>query len=678
MRIYLSLFLVFSAFALLAQQDPAQQEEDLLEFFFLNNEQATEADAQVFLDQLEFLRANKINLNTANFQELTSSNLLNPVLAQNLLAYRKTLGALVSIHELQAVPGWTLDDVRRILPYAEAGNLDTRVEQRNLWSLIKSSKKDALFRYVPAPSSLPTNVEGSKHGYAVRLRATAQGRLRMGILAEQDPGEAFFKGSNKQGFDHYSAYFFLKNSPEKRLKALALGDYQVRLGQGLILFSGLAFGKSPNTTLVIRGGDAIGPFTSIAEGLSMRGGAATIRLNKHLDATMFVSSTRRDANLSFTADSLLGGTEEIFTALQTSGLHRTASELEDEKVLRETATGASVKWSNRTTELAAQSVVYHFAKPWQPSPAPYRAFVFTGQTQAAASVSYRTIFRNLIPFGETAVSQNGGLASTNGVVVSPDRKVSIAILHRYLAPNYQNINANPFADGSSGNNESGIYCGIELRPKKGWTINTYADIWRHPWLRFNADLPSEGQDMLLRLSYVKKRSFSAYAQLQSKKREQNYPSDISEEAGLAAARRTGLRLHAEQIVTPRLILRSRVEHTWFDYAGFETTRGFMAYTEVVMKRSLSIPIGLSARYVMFDAVQSENRIYTYEQDVTAAFSVPPLSGRGSRAYLNLRYDVMRNLILEGRIARTYYAQAATDSQEIGNNWFYRLQVRMVW
>ncbi len=679
MRIWLcTLFSLCCFGSLWAQRDPATQEEDLLEFFFLNNEQATEADAQVFLDHLEYLSQHKLNLNKSSFQDLTASQLVTPAMAQALINYRGTLGPLVSIHELQAVPGWTLEDIRRILPYADAGNLDARVEQKSLWRLFRSAKKDVLFRYVPAPASLPREVEGGKHGYAVRLRATVQGKLRVGFLAEQDPGEAFFRGSNKQGFDHYSAYFFWKNSPDRRLKALALGDYQVRFGQGLILFSGLAFGKSPNSTLVIRGGDAIGPFTSIAEGLAMRGAAATLRLSRHLETTLFFSSTRRDANLSVSADTLLGGSEEIFTALQTSGLHRTRSELEDEKVLRETASGASVKWSNRTTELAAQAVVYHFDKPWKPTEAPYRAYVFTGQTQAAGSISYRTIYRNLIPFGETAVSQNGGLATTNGVVLSPDRKVSIALIHRHLDPRYQNINANPFADGSSGNNESGVYFGMEIRPRKGWTINTYADLWRHPWLRYNADLPTEGRDMLVRLSYVKKRSFSAYAQLQRKTREQNLPSDLSEEPGLATAERTGLRLHIEQIVTPRLILRSRAEHSWFRYEGFETTRGFLAYTEAVVKRSLSLPVGLSIRYALFDAPVSENRIYTYEQDVTAAFSVPAFSGRGSRAYINFRYDLTRWLILEGRVARTYYSRTATTSQIPGNNWTYRLQLRMAW
>jgi Helix-hairpin-helix motif len=675
------LLLLFQCLSLVvanAQNEQTTAPDELLEYFFQNNEQATEADGQVFLEQLDYLSRNKLDLNTATFDELTSSQLIRPELAQNLINYRNTLGTLISIHELQAVPAWELDDIKRILPFAELGSLDARANNGSIWSVFKASKKDLLFRYTPAPASLPNNTEGSGHGLSVRFRATAQGKLRFGILGEKDPGEAFFRGSNKTGFDNYTAYLFLKNSADKRIKNLALGNYQVRLGQGLIMYSGLAFGKSPSSTLVLRSADALGPFTSLAEGLAMRGAAATIRSGKHIETTVFGSYARRDANLNLATDTLLGGAEEIFTALQTSGLHRTASELENEKVLNETAVGASVRWSDNQTDIAAQSVFYRFDKPWQPTPSPYRAFAFTGKQLLAGSVSYRTLYRNIIPFGETAVSDNGAVATTNGVILSPDRKASLAVVHRHLPARYQNINGNPFADGSSGNNEHGLFIGLEVRPLKGWTINTYADVWRNPWLRYNADLPTPGHDILIRLTYVKKRSFSAYAQLQRKNRVQNTPSTFENAPALLAAERISFRLHAEQNVTPGLILRSRLEHSWFQYAGFAQTKGFLAYTEAVMKRSLNVPFSFSARYAIFDIANSQNAIYAYEQDVTAAFSVPQSSGRGSRAYLNLRWFISRGMTLEGRVARTFLDKTATDSQELGSAWFYRAQLRFDW
>ena len=666
------------AHALKAQSDAQTLQEDLLEYFFLNNEQATEADGQIFLEQLDYFRQHKLNLNTATFVEMTGSQLISPSLAQNLIAYRQTLGPILSVYELQAVPGWTVEIIKRILPFIDAGNLDTRSNSLGLLDLFRSSRKDVLLRYSPAPATLPQAIEGSKHGLAVRFRAQSAGRLRFGVLMEKDPGESFFTKSNKQGFDSYIAYLFIKNSPEKRIRMLALGNYQVRLGQGLIVYSGLAFGKSPNSTLVLRGGDALGPFTSFSEGLAMRGAAATIKLDKHLETTVFASLAKRDANLGLIGDTLLGGVEEIFTSIQSSGLHRTESEIADEKVLTEAAMGASLRWYNATTDIAAQTVYYTFDRPWQPTLSPYRYFTFTGKSLLAGSISYRTVYHNVIPFGETAISDNGGIATTNGVILSPDRRASVSILHRYLARDYQNIYANPFADGSSGNNESGIYFGLEIRPVKGWTFNAYADVWKNPWLRYNADLPAPGHDVLARLTFTKKRSFTAYAQIQKKSRNQNVPTALEDSPGLISAERTGLRIHLDQTISSHISLRSRIEQSWFKYEGYEITKGYLAYSELVYKRSLDFPLAFSARYALFDVPFSVNSIYTYEQDVTAAFSVPPMSGRGSRAYFNIRWFIRRGMTVEGRIARTYLSNTASDSQSIGNSYFYRAQLRVDW
>ena len=50
------------------------------------------------------------------------------------------------------------------------------------------------------------------------------------------------------GFDFYSAHAFYKGG--KYLRSVALGDYQIQIGQGLNFWSGYAFGKSADVTNV--------------------------------------------------------------------------------------------------------------------------------------------------------------------------------------------------------------------------------------------------------------------------------------------------------------------------------------------------------------------------------------------------------------------------------------------
>jgi len=46
------------------------------------------------------------------------------------------------------------------------------------------------------------------------------------MTMEKDPGEEFFRGSNRVGFDFYSAHLYYRNI-SRTVKALAFGDYQV-------------------------------------------------------------------------------------------------------------------------------------------------------------------------------------------------------------------------------------------------------------------------------------------------------------------------------------------------------------------------------------------------------------------------------------------------------------------
>ncbi|MBL0144814.1 MAG: hypothetical protein IPP48_02690 [Chitinophagaceae bacterium] len=61
------------------------------------------------------------------------------------------------------------------------------------------------------------------------------------MLGEKDAGEQFFKGNQKQGFDFYSTHLFARNIGI--VKALALGDFTVNMGQGLTQWQSLAFKK---------------------------------------------------------------------------------------------------------------------------------------------------------------------------------------------------------------------------------------------------------------------------------------------------------------------------------------------------------------------------------------------------------------------------------------------------
>ena len=62
------------------------------------------------------------------------------------------------------------------------------------------------------------------------------------MVAEKDAGEPFWNNHHK-GYDFYSVHLFFKDM-NKWLKTLAIGDYKVSFGQGLVISNDFTPGRS--------------------------------------------------------------------------------------------------------------------------------------------------------------------------------------------------------------------------------------------------------------------------------------------------------------------------------------------------------------------------------------------------------------------------------------------------
>ena len=653
-------------------EDPAAGE--LLENFFRENEQASEADAQLFLETLENLRLRPLDLNTASRDDLLSVRLLNEIQVENFLAYRNRLGALLNEYELQAIPAWDLTDIRRLLPFAK---VYTGLETRNIplaRGFIQGENEVILRWGRNNRPNYAATAEGEPDALALRFRHSFDNRMRFGFTAEKDPGEAFFRGSNSRGFDFYSAHFFVQQV-NPTLKTFTLGDFSARFGQGLLLQTGFSPGKSAETMSVARDSRKINAYAAFGEAYFLRGAAATLAFGKNWEITGLFSARRRDANLLAPADTVdQEFADLVFSSLQTSGLHRTPAEIADEKSIREWVGGLSAtrRWENGQVSLNGLHLEYD--KPWQPALAPYRRFVFTGKSLTGASLDYNWRHRNWYVFGEIARSDNGGTAALNGLLFAADRRVTLAVVHRALGRAYQSVYAAPFAETSGASNEQGVYLGADIRFGRKWQINAYADVWRHPWLRFGVSAPSQGSEYLGRVIWTPRRGVSFYAlwQLEIKERDDSTPERGS---GLAENRRGRFRLHGSYKMGQGLELRSRVEWSTFQIGQSARSRGFLAFQEAVL-RPLGSPIYGSLRYTIFDTQDYDTRVYTFENDLFAAISIPGFAGRGSRYFINLTWRVNDWLRLESRLEQTLIKRAVTDSGQTGRETGWKFQASL--
>lgn len=633
-------------------------------------------DYSTLFEQLSVYLDFPLNLNTATTDELYGLGLLTNDQIISLVDYREKYGELLTLYELAYIDGWEEASAELIIPFVRVSTNETK-EKITTRQLLKYGKHEFVARWQRileaqqgyAPASLEELTQspnsrylGSPDKLFARYRYRYDDRVSFGMTAEKDNGEEFFSGSQKNGFDFYSAHLYLKDFGA--IKQLAIGDFQAQFGQGLTFWSGLGFNrKSSFSVSTAQDGRGITPYTSINENLFLRGGAVTLNQGR-FDFTAFYSGKKIDGNLteSEPTDSLdFAEPEVLVTSFQESGFHRTVNDIEDKDAIFQQHYGGHLRY--RTTNFRAGVTAAHMELDGEINRNTnfYSQYRFNGSENTTIGANYFLRLANFRFFGETARSASGGMATMNGVNIEMNPRLLVNLTQRHYEKDFQGVASVGFGEGTLVENESGIYLGIEFRPFKRWKINAYIDQFKFPWLRFQTDAPSSGYDFFGQLEYQASGRTNIYLRYRNRLRKINTRDDVDGADFLVDNPRKNLRLNFSHRATSQIRLRSRIELTEYKRGNEPTSRGFMAYQDVIWKVK-NLPIRLAARYALFDTDNFDSRMYAYENDVLYFFSIPAYSGRGTRAYLLLKYDVNRNLDIWLRWAQTYF----TDRQTVGS------------
>ncbi len=628
-----------------------QQIEDL------TNANESENEDDTWLQQLEDLRKHPVNLNYADNDELKTLRILTDLQINSLLSYRKLMGVINNIYELQAIPNWDIETIKKILSFVTiAQKINPVTELRNRFKggehnimLRVSQTVENAFGFVDSTSS-GNFYPGSPQRLFLRHRYSYRNLLQYGIVAEKDAGEQLFKGAQKQGFDFYSAHLFARNLG--RVKALAIGDFTVNMGQGLIQWQNLAFRKSADAMQVKRSSPVLRPYNSAGEFNFMRGVGATVKVSKSTDATLFASYKNRDANIGVDTSSFID--PEFASSLLTSGLHRTKSEIEDRNALKQLTAGFNLSFNQKRWHVGLNGVYYGFDKSIQRTSQPYNLFGVSGKAWMNASIDYNYTYKNFHYFGESAISKNGGYAFIDGMLLSLGNKMDVSMVLRNIDKKYQAVQGSAFTEGTLPSNESGLYTGIKLRPMYGITIDAYADFYKFPFLRYRVDAPSKGNDYLIQIGYKPNKVVDVYIRLRSETKDQNSSGLNLPTRQLNALNRTNFRAHFSYKIDKTWSVRQRAEMNWFDKSGAQSSTGFLIYTDLIYKPMFN-PLSFNVRLQYFEVDDYNSRIYAFENDVLYSFSIPLFQNTGFRYYANINYDVSKKLSLWLRWAQTRYS-----------------------
>jgi hypothetical protein len=604
-----------------------------------------------------------LNLNKTSEEDLSSLLLLNEFQIKDLLNHLKNNGKLLSIYELQSIPSWDEKTIQMILPFVEVSDKLNQPSLK-LKDILKYGKFELTSRYskvleekkgyLTVDSITNTNVyQGNDLGLYNRLRFRYRNNISLGITTQKDAGELIKFKDTQKGFDFYSAHFFYKGG--KWLESFVLGDYQIEIGQGLNCWTGYAFGKTADVIQIKKSATPIRPYASSDESRFLRGAAVNLSW-KSFSMLTFLSNKKIDGSIQE-----LNG-ENYISSITQNGLHRTGSENLRRKRVGETIVGSDLKWKLLNLEIGVSNIYQRYDLPLLKDTVPYNIYDFRGVDLFNTSAYYSYGFKNIILFGEyVPKSKKEESALINGLLVALDKKSNLTLLYRNYGRAFHSFYNNSFSNGSKAQNENGIFIGYTNSINKKWHFNTYVDIYFYPWLKYQVDKPSKGNDVLTQLNYRPSKKTEVYIRFRQRTKEMNRNDSESSFTSFSTVKQTNVRCNFKSKVSEYLTLKARVELVHHDQVGFEKEFGILMYQDFTIS-TRNKAFKLTMRYALFETESYQSRVYAYENNVLGLYSIPAYYAEGSRVYGILKYHFLNKIDLWIKVGRNIYS----NKEEIGS------------
>lgn len=449
------------------------------------------------INDLYAIREHPFNINTVTKNDLERLFFLESVQIEDIFYYLYRYGPMKSLGELQLITSLDYDTREFLRFFLYVDDKPVEKTEESLKKLLKEGEHSFITRldiplyqrdgYKNYPDSVLLKTPDKKYlGNAlyhyVKWQYNYRNRLFWGLTALKDAGEPFANNLNK-GYDSYSFHLLLKN--RSFLETLALGDYRIRTGEGLLFSSGFSMGKDFDVSMSRQ---VINRHTSTDEYFFFRGAAATMKWGP-VRFSPFVSFRRADASLD---------SEGRIESLKTDGYHRTWTEYFRKNNVFNTLLGTHLSWSQKSYRLGTTGYYQHWNREFSTGEQLYKQYAPRGNTFWGVSTDYGAFFQNFSLSGELAYSGlYQGWATIHKLLYRPYSDLRLYCLYRLYSYRYYAPYAGAFSEGDKTQNESGLYGGVEYSPWRFVWLQAAWDYYYFPWPKYGLDHSSSGYQLRL-------------------------------------------------------------------------------------------------------------------------------------------------------------------------------------
>lgn len=669
LKFYILLFTLLFCAKMMPQQNDWRLYLEQLAEEHAEDESANEAMLENIFQELTMLENNPLNLNTVSRIQLERFPLLSFEQATHLANFLEKNRPIYTVYELRNVPSLDFNTIQLILPFFYAGEM-VKVKPSTR-EMLKHGRNEIQFRldktlnkragYGEYPDSVLQQYPNRKYRgedfyTSFKYSFTYQDKIQMGLVGEKDAGEPFFKSGYPKGYDHYGYHLIARDVGIVR--TLALGDYRLSFGQGLILNNDFMLSKAWATSNMIRRTQDPKRHFSTAENGFFRGAAMVFNLKK-ITLTAFYSNKRFDANLS--------KFDEI-TSFKTDGYHRTPGEMEKKNNAREQATGININYRKGDFQMGASGIFHVYNKNLNPTLRKYNIYYLRDSLNLNASIDYSYRWNRLSVAGETAWAKNGAIATTNMLQYSPSSQLAVSILYRHFPISYNALHAQAFSENSRVQNERGLFLGASFTPFRRISVTTYIDFFRFPWMQYLVDTPSKGVDFYLQASYAIHRESNVEIRYRYKQKERNFTLSDNRVPTVLPYNTQKIRLRYNHVLKNGWGFRTTLDAAFYKRHSAVAEKGAMLSQNVTYRGARKIAGDFFAGFFFSDSYNA--RLYSYEKNILSTFYMPSFYGRGLRLALSSRYNITQKLSFSVKCGYTRYFNRETigsGTEQIAGN-----------
>lgn len=639
---------------LMAQENFDSVIEELLE-----NMDDTE-NIDTYLEQLTDLYEHPFNINTATKEQLEQIPFLTDAHVENILYHIYKNGYMHSEKELLLIEDLDVS-IAHLLSRFVTFEIPVEKTKLKLKQIAKYGKHSLMTR-VDIPfylkegykaytrSELEKNPNKQYIGYQFyhnfRYNFKYSNHIDLGLTAEVDAGEPFFVGRNKNGYDYYSPYLLITDV--NKLKTLALGNYRLSYGYGLVMNTDFGMGKTSSLSTIRNRNKGIHKHSSTNEYNYFQGIAISYQPVHRLTTDVFYSYRNMDGTLN---DNM------FITSLKTDGYHRLPREFEKKNTFINQLIGTNLSYNGRFFDIGLTGVYNFFNKELKPTANYYNKYYPQGKYFYNVGINYRFFYKKLSLYGETALDKNQSLATVNTLIYAPKSSVQYILMGRFYDARYQSLYANTISENSRVQNESAVYAGVETTLIRQFKLSTYIDLFYFPWKRYLVSkLETKGIDGLIQLSYSPTSTISMFVKYQYK----NKMKDLTENKEKVTLPFVQQRLRYQLTYQPsdKLSLKTTLHGNRVGYQNHQPSYGFLVSQSGSYKFSKFMAAGT---FTWFNTDDYDSRITLYERNVLYAYSLPSFYYKGIRTALNFNYEYNRRITLQLKYGMTHY----TDRDAIG-------------